>query len=58
MGLYKCGVCGKEIPFLSIRCPQCGKYRLIKRIPNKAGWILTIIIFILILIMYMIDKLT
>lgn len=55
MKLYKCGVCGTEIPFISLKCPKCGKYRLIKRIPTKTGWIITAAIFILILIVYLTD---
>lgn len=55
MKLYKCGVCGAEIPSISLKCPECGKYRLIKRKPTKTGWILTAAIFILIFIAYIID---
>lgn len=55
MKLYKCGVCGTEVSLISLKCPKCGKYRLIKRMPNKTGWILTAAIFILILVVYIID---
>ncbi len=55
MKLYKCGVCGTEIPFL--KCPKCGEYRLIKRKPSKTGWILTVGIFIVIIIAFITDVL-
>lgn len=55
MKLYKCSVCGKEISFL--KCPECGEYRLLKRKPNKTGWILTVGMFIIIIIAYITDVL-
>ncbi len=53
MKLYKCSVCGTEIPFL--KCAKCGKYRLIKRKPTKTGWIITAAIMILIVLSYITD---
>ncbi|MDF2844118.1 MAG: hypothetical protein K0R00_2544 [Herbinix sp.] len=55
MKLYKCGVCGAEIPFL--KCPNCGKYRLVKRKPSTIGWAITAVIFIIIIIAYITDVL-
>ncbi|MNN97109.1 hypothetical protein D3C81_2162100 [compost metagenome] len=55
MNLYKCGVCDTEIPFISLKCPECGKYRLIKRKPTKTGWIITVAIFIVIIVAYITD---
>lgn len=56
MKLYKCGVCGTELPTLSNKCPKCGKYRFVNRVPTKAGWIFALAIMLVVLISYIIDK--